>query len=157
MLVVVVGDTHGRYGRIQKELKSLPGIDLLLHTGDQCQDGQVLARKLKLKGHAVIGNCDRGADGVKEMVLELEGHRILLIHGHLQKVKHTMNHLYFKAKQSQIDVVLFGHTHVPYLEKVDGIWFMNPGSPTFPRDARATYGLMELQPGKAELRIMKMS
>ncbi len=157
MLVVVVGDTHGRYKKLQKEIKSIPGIELLLHTGDHYWDGQDLARKLKIKSHVVTGNCDRRTDGVKEMVLELEGHRILLTHGHLQNVKHTMNNLYFKAQQSRIDIVLFGHTHAPYLKKEDGIWFMNPGSPTFPQGAWGTYGLIELQPGKAELRIMKIT
>jgi putative phosphoesterase len=156
LLVVVVGDTHGHYEKIQQEIQSLPHVDLLLHTGDHQRDGLALARKLKLKGHAVTGNCDRGSDGVKELALELEGHRILLTHGHLQKVKQTMNNLYYKARQDRIDIVLFGHTHVPYLEKVDGIWFMNPGSLTFPRGNRATYGLMELVPGKAELRIMEI-
>ena len=156
MLVVVVGDTHGRCEKIQKEIKSLPGVDLLLHTGDHWQDGQTLARKLKVKCHAVTGNCDRGSDGVKELVLELIGHRVLLTHGHLQNVKRTMNNLYYKAKQGHIDIVLFGHTHIPYLEHVDGIWFMNPGSPTYPRGPQATYGLMELKPGKSELRIMQL-
>lgn len=157
MLVVVVGDTHGRCDRIQKEIQSLPKIALLLHTGDHYQDGKTLARNLKIKGHSVVGNCDRRDDGAKEMALELMGHRILLTHGHLQKVKHTMNNLYYKAQQGQFNIVLFGHTHMPYLEKVDGIWFMNPGSTTFPRGARPTYGLMELLPGKAELRIVEMS
>lgn len=157
MLVVVVGDTHGRCDRIQKEIQSLSGVAFLLHTGDHYQDGKALIRKLKIKGHSVVGNCDRRDDGAKEMVLEVEGHRILLTHGHLQKVKHTMNNLYYKAREGRFDIVVFGHTHVPYLEKVEGIWFMNPGSPTYPRGSRPTYGLMELKPGKAELRIIEMS
>jgi len=157
VLVAVVGDTHGRCDRIQKEIKSLPGIKQLLHTGDHYQDGKALASKLRIKGHSVLGNCDRRDDGVKEMAVEIEGHRILLTHGHLQKVKHTMNNLYYKAQQGRFDIVVFGHTHVPFLEKVDGIWFINPGSPTYPRSGRPTYGLMELLPGKAELRIMEIS
>lgn len=155
MLVVVVGDTHGRLESIQKEIKSLPGLEVLLHTGDHYQDGSVLARKLKIKGYSVAGNCDR-AGGVSERVLELEGHRILLTHGHLYRVKMTMNNLYYKAQEGRYDIVVFGHTHVPFLEKVDDIWFINPGSPTFPRDGRPTYGLMELGPGQTELRIVEM-
>ena len=155
MLVAVVGDTHGRWEPVHKEIKSLPGLEVLLHTGDHYQDGSVLARKLKIKGYSVVGNCDR-AGGVREKVLELEGHRILLTHGHLYRVKQTMNHLYYKAREGRYDIVVFGHTHVPFLEKVDGIWFINPGSPTYPRYGIPTYGLMELLPGRAELRIVEM-
>ena len=53
LLVVVVGDTHGRLESIQKEIKSLPGLEVLLHTGDHYQDVSVLARKLKIKGYSV--------------------------------------------------------------------------------------------------------
>ena len=155
LLVVVVGDTHGRWEPVHKEIRSLPGLNVLLHTGDHYQDGGALARKLKIKGYSVVGNCDR-ADGARENTLELEGHRILLTHGHLYRVKQTMNHLYYKAKEAGYDIVVFGHTHAPFLEKADGIWFFNPGSPTFPRNGRPTYGLMELRPGHAELRIVEM-
>jgi predicted phosphodiesterase len=26
--------------------------------------------------------------------------------------------------------VLFGHTHLPVVEREDGVWLLNPGSPT---------------------------
>jgi putative phosphoesterase len=33
------------------------------------------------------------------------------------------------------DAVVYGHTHVPQVERVDGIWVLNPGSPTERRRA----------------------
>lgn len=156
MLLLVVGDTHGEYARLKKEVTSLPAIDLLLHTGDHYRDGVSLARELGIGYQAVLGNCDRG-DGARELVLELEGHRLLMTHGHLYNVKRTLNNLYYRALELSCGIVLFGHTHASFLEEVQGVWIMNPGSPTFPRGrALPSYGLIELAPGKAALRIVEM-
>jgi putative phosphoesterase len=142
---VVVGDTHGHLDRIKQEVKSLSGIDLLLHTGDYYRDGVALAKHLRLKHYSVIGNCDPGVDGPKEVFLNFEGHRIMLTHGHLQSAKRTLNNLDLRAQEKKASIVVFGHTHVPYLEKVGGIWFMNPGSPFNPRAGyKPTYGLLQI-------------
>ncbi len=156
MLLLVVGDTHGEYARLKKEVTSLPAIDLLLHTGDHYRDGVSLARELGIECQAVFGNCDLG-DGNRELLLELEGHRLLLTHGHLHNVKRTLNNLYYRALELSCDITIFGHTHVPFLEEVQGVWIMNPGSPTFPRGTDPpAFGLIELVPEKAALRIVEM-
>lgn len=145
MRVVVVGDTHGNIDRIKQEIKLLPKIDLLIHTGDFYHDGIALGQQLKLDHHVVLGNCDRGSVGHKNKTLNLYGHKVFITHGHLQNVKYTMNNLYFRAVQEKMALVIFGHTHVPYLEKTDGIWFMNPGSTSHPRaGARCSYGMLEI-------------
>lgn len=157
MRIVVVGDTHGKVDSIYREVASIPAIDLLIHTGDHYQDGLFLAHELKVEGMVVVGNCDRGVDGPKILIKEVLGHKILVTHGHLQNVKTTMNNLYFQAKQSGCNMVFFGHTHVPYLEKVDNIWFMNPGSPTYPRAKLSTYGLVEVEGKEIGCRIIKIA
>jgi putative phosphoesterase len=35
------------------------------------------------------------------------------------------------------DAVVYGHTHVPQVERVGGVWILNPGSPTERRRAPA--------------------
>jgi putative phosphoesterase len=35
------------------------------------------------------------------------------------------------------DAVVYGHTHVPEASQVDGVWVLNPGSPTERRGAPA--------------------
>jgi len=58
----------------------------------------------------------------------------------------------------EANIVLFGHTHVPYLEKVGGVWFMNPGSPTYPRGgSRPGYGLIEINGAQIEPRLIHLS
>lgn len=145
MRVVVVGDTHGNIDQIKHEIKLLPKPDLLIHTGDFYQDGIALGKHFTVDHHVVIGNCDRGVKGDKQLLLNLCGHRVFLTHGHLQNVKITMNNLHYRALQDNYAMVIFGHTHVPYLQKTDGIWYMNPGSATYPRShSKGSYGFIEI-------------
>lgn len=158
MHILVMGDTHGKNERMSKEIKALPRIDLILHTGDHFRDGHNIANKMKIQCIAVAGNCDPRNQEVTERTLEIEGHRIFLTHGHLYNVKRSINNLYFKAQQSRTDIVIFGHTHVSYLDKAENIWFLNPGSPSLPRSGRSkTYALIVLKPGNAEIKIVEMT
>ena len=47
------------------------------------------------------------------------------------------------------DIVMFGHTHKPYLEQKDGITVLNPGSISFPRQEgrKGSYMIMEIDEG----------
>lgn len=156
MRVIVVGDTHGNIESIKKEISLWTGIDLIVHTGDHYRDGVALGRQFKIGYKVVTGNCDRDGKGQLER-FKLGKHRVLLTHGHLQNVKRTMNNLYYRAQSSQVDLVLFGHTHVPFLEKVEGIWFMNPGSPSYPRAGYpASYGIIEVEGDQMVPRIIQI-
>ncbi|MDZ7834879.1 MAG: metallophosphoesterase family protein [Alkalibacterium sp.] len=49
------------------------------------------------------------------------------------------------AKSNDVKIVFYGHTHIPRVEKEEGIVFINPGSIAQPRDrAKGTYLVMEL-------------
>jgi predicted phosphodiesterase len=80
-----------------------------------------------------------------------DGKRILLVHGSPRK----MNEYLFEdraissferlASSSNADVIIFGHTHVPYTKTVDGVLFVNVGSVGKPKDGdpRACYALLD--------------
>ena len=54
---------------------------------------------------------------------------------------------------NQMDIVMYGHTHYPHLDRGDDITLLNPGSLTYPRqEGRAkTFMIMELdEQGNAE-------
>jgi putative phosphoesterase len=86
-----------------------------------------------------------------EIRFEADGKRILLVHGSPRK----MNEYLFEdrplssfarlAAGSNADVIVFGHTHKPYLKEVDGVTFVNAGSVGKPKDGdpRACYALLE--------------
>jgi putative phosphoesterase len=87
----------------------------------------------------------------KELRVDADGRRILLVHGSPRK----MNEYLFEdrpissfqriAAASAADVIAFGHTHKPYTKQVDGVLFANAGSVGKPKDGdwRACYVLVE--------------
>lgn len=53
------------------------------------------------------------------------------------------------AQEASADIVLLGHSHVPFCKQVDGVWFVNPGSVGRPLDGdpRPSYALLSLEEG----------
>ncbi|MGE5416234.1 MAG: metallophosphoesterase family protein [Acidobacteriota bacterium] len=152
---MVVGDTHGKCDSITSEIRKLPGIDLILHTGDFHQDGIYISKRLDIETKVVVGNCDHGVKGSKEILLKTANRKILITHGHEYNVKHTLNNLYFRAREKKADIILYGHTHIPNLENMGDMWFMNPGSPTYPRGgSHASYGIIEIADGQVIPRLI---
>lgn len=145
MLLAVVGDTHGRIDRVQTALKDKKP-DYLLFTGDFYGDGVQLARSLKVPFAGVRGNSDLVRKGKKEQILDLEGCRIYIVHGHQYGVKRSLNNLWYRGEEVKADLVLFGHTHIPWSEQIEGRWLFNPGSPAYPRNQNpGSYGLISLE------------
>ena len=82
----------------------------------------------------------------------VDGQRVLLVHGSPRK----MNEYLFEdrplssferlAASSEADVIVFGHTHKPYVKTVDGVLFVNAGSVGKPKDGdwRACYAVLDL-------------
>lgn len=133
MRVGVISDTHGQIDRVVEKLDELD-IDLLLHLGDHSEDGVKIGGKLKKEVIIVRGNCDF-YDGVNplERIIEIEGRKIFMTHGHKYNIKKDIRNLYYRGKELEVDIVLFGHTHISYLFQEDNIKIFNPGSPTLPR------------------------
>ncbi|MCL4459669.1 MAG: metallophosphatase family protein [Chloroflexi bacterium] len=88
----------------------------------------------------------------KEIRLEAEGKSFLLVHGSPRKLNEyvyadrpqaTLERI---AQSAQADVLLFGHTHLPYQKQVGRVLFINAGSVGKPKDGdtRAGYVLLEL-------------
>ena len=88
---------------------------------------------------------------VPEIRFEADGKRFLLVHGSPRK----MNEYLFEdrplssferlARSSNADVIVFGHTHKPYVKEVEGVLFVNAGSVGKPKDGdwRGCYVLLD--------------
>ena len=49
------------------------------------------------------------------------------------------------AKDNNVDIVVYGHTHIPVYKKIDNIIFINPGSTTYPRgSSKCSFGILTL-------------
>lgn len=133
--IIALSDTHmprmakALPPRLVEELKS---ADFILHAGDW----QTIEIYEELKKFApvegVCGNVD-GEELVErfglQKVLEIGGFRIGLVHGHGRKGT-TEQRALDAFKEEQVDVIVFGHSHIPVLKKVNGVFLLNPGSPT---------------------------
>ena len=140
MLIGITGDTHDDYFAVNKVAEKGDKADCWLHTGDLCSDAEVLSVITGKKVYAVAGNNDWGQRPEDySKIIELEDRRIWLTHGH----KYLYD-LLGEAKAREADIVVYGHTHVPAISWRAGILFINPGSPSYPRQ-NSKKGLVILQ------------
>jgi putative phosphoesterase len=83
--------------------------------------------------------------------LEVNGKRVLMVHGSPRKINEYLYEdrgqasLERIAKGADADVLVFGHTHLPYVKEVAGVLFVNTGSAGKPkdRDVRAAYAVID--------------
>jgi putative phosphoesterase len=85
--------------------------------------------------------------------LEAAGKRVLLVHGSPRRINEyvyqdrPLSSLQRIAASARSDVLVFGHTHLPYTKMVDGVLFVNDGSVGKPKDgdARAAFAILEIE------------
>ena len=134
MLVAAISDTHLPRGarRLPEAcLERLAAADLILHGGDVSSAGAL--RELEAIGppvRAVRGNADDPALQELlpvELVVELEAVRVGVVHipGPARGREERL-----ARRFPDCDAVLFGHTHLPLVERHGAVWLLNPGSPT---------------------------
>lgn len=158
MRIAVISDTHGFTDYVVRELRGR-SLDMLLCCGDHYRDGMGIARQLGLPVHAVTGNCDYDETAAPAQEwLVLEGKKIWLLHGHRHKVKQSLNALWYEAREKGADVVIFGHTHTPHCEEVEGMWLLNPGCAglSLPPGETPSWALLEIQDGQVHITIMEI-
>jgi uncharacterized protein len=139
MKLIVMSDNHGDKETV-KAVSSLPA-DAHFHCGDSefPYDAETLASMIR-----VGGNCDIDSKYPGEVVTTIKEKKILAVHGHKHNVKSSLMDLYYRAKEKDVDIVLFGHSHLYGAEMKDGILFVNPGSTMLPRGGNpATYAVIE--------------
>lgn len=144
----VVSDTHGNRRAFERALEALGPVELLLHAGDFANDAVVMGEMYGIPVQAVTGNCDFFGSGDDAKLFEIEGHTVLLVHGHRQHVKSGLDELYALAAQNGADVCIFGHTHMHEIEWRGHVVLLNPGSPSQPRGGRPSCMRLTLRRGK---------
>ena len=147
MKVLIVSDTHGREQNLAEALEQTGPIDQLIHLGD-VEGGAEHIRELAGDAPAAIiaGNNDFFCDLPNERIFTLGGHRIFMTHGHGYFVHSGTLYLKREARKKGADIVMFGHTHKPYMEEDNELLVLNPGSLSLPRQGghRPTYIVMEI-------------
>jgi uncharacterized protein len=156
LLIGVISDTHRYKWVIEDAVKKMGEVDMIIHLGDNVQDVEEIAKYFKGKIINVKGNCDLSKSVPVEIIEMIDGKKFLITHGHRYDVKNSMTRLKFKALEVNADVVLFGHSHVSGIAYEDGIWFVNPGSPSVPRDGFFSVALIKLEDGEVKASIIEL-
>ena len=146
MKILVFSDSHNCPKRILKAVDAHHGkCDLIIFLGDGLRDLDSL--NIKYPNIPIIkvqGNCDIFAnnDVVSETILDFDGIKILITHGHKHGVKYGYGGIVNYASDLDVDAVFFGHTHIPCdeIEYIGErkIHLFNPGSVA----TTSTYGVV---------------
>lgn len=104
----------------------------------------------------------------REIRLEIEGRNVLLCHGspasNTEYLFENRSEGYLKRftpggkQDAHADLIIFGHTHVPYHRVVDGVDFVNTGSVGRPKDGdpRAGYAVLTLDGDRIDVEEVRL-
>lgn len=149
-MIFVLSDTHvpERMARLpQKLLNQIKSDDIIFHAGDFVRWGVFQKLKSLATLHAVFGNMDEAR--IKKLlpqikVVEVQGKKIGVCHGSGSPFR--LGERVYREFEKRCDVLIFGHSHVPYSGKIKDTLLFNPGSlsgnmmPPF----AATYGVLTI-------------
>lgn len=162
MRIGVISDTHipANCSQMPRELINvLKGCDLILHAGDLTKMDVLDCLKKISSVEAVWGNMDsaevRSALPDKK-TLELAGKKICLMHGYggPDDLVEILKKEFLAQKP---DIIVFGHSHMPFNKYIDGVLFFNPGSATDTIIASyRSYGIIEITNGRINSEIYKL-
>jgi putative phosphoesterase len=138
MIVGVLSDTH-----IPSAHQSLPpvifdifkDVELILHAGDIVELSVLDELRALAPVEAVAGNMDDPevhARLPQKKIMTLGRYRVGLTHG---KYKIDVQREMIRKEFDSVDLIVYGHSHTPFWGQIDGVYFLNPGSPTDKRHA----------------------
>ncbi len=143
MRIVVTSDTHRAsrdfFNIIERHEKN---ADLFINLGDsagEIEQFEMFKPNIKIK--CVAGNGDFSSTYPLEQFITFDGKKVFFTHGHTYYVKHGYQKLQERAEKEGVDICLFGHTHIPYIERINGILYMNPGAV-----CHGSYGIIDIEP-----------
>ena len=153
--VGIVSDTHWQAddGPLPPEIfEALQGIDLILHAGDLVSLEIIDQLSRIAPVHAVAGNMD-GIEVRQQLpakrILDIEMIRLGLIHG--WGPPWGLPQRVLQEFPEDVGVVVFGHSHRPTREWIDGRLLFNPGSLLRDRFSKGhSYGLLTVENDRFE-------
>lgn len=163
MLLGIVSDTHGNVEAIQAVADRflVAQVDQVLHLGDDYLDILFLEAE-NLKVLAVPGlYCPEYRDPTipNRRIENLAGVRILMSHTAEASKFDQTGDLDPESAIKEVDIVLYGHTHIPSIWKQEGVLWVNPGH-LKAHDRRGyplSYALMHLAPPTVDVRIVALA
>lgn len=133
MKILVVSDTHGRDELCLAILKNRGAFDLFIHCGDLEGSEHTFSMEAGCACHMVVGNNDFFSSLPRDKEFMIDNYKAFLTHGHKYHVSFTLDYLKEEAMSRKAHLIFYGHTHKPSVKIEGGMYFINPGSLSFPR------------------------
>lgn len=146
MKILIISDTHGHNENLDMVLEKTGPLDLIIHLGDLEGSQDYISYMGGCPIEIVKGNNDFFSYLPKELILKLGNYNAFLTHGNMYNVNHSLDALTGKAKEKEVDIVMFGHTHRPLIVRDRDLVILNPGSLSYPRQEGRlpSYIIMEI-------------
>ena len=149
-LIGVISDTHGYVA--PAVLKAFADVDLILHAGDIGEPDVLKALKNIAPLVAVRGNMDFG-----NWAHRLPQEDTVKIGGISIHVIHDVQKLRTEGVSSAVSAIVFGHSHRRLARETKGIYYLNPGSASYPKYGdSASVALLRLQNGKLDTEFINL-
>ena len=135
MKILVVSDTHRKDDNLKLVLSEECPLDMLIHLGDAEGREHFIPDWVnpECRMEMVLGNNDFFSRLDREREIDIAGHKAFITHGHYYGVSMGPEGLVDEAKSRGCDIAMYGHTHRPFLDVIDGVTVLNPGSLSYPR------------------------
>ena len=119
--VGIISDTHGLLR--PEAAEALQGSEFIIHAGD-IGKGEIIESLSEVAPvTAVYGNIDKGETRslyTHDAVLQVRGCYIYVLH--------IIDELNIDPDAAGFQVVVYGHSHKPAIERKNGVLYVNPGS-----------------------------
>lgn len=165
MKVGIVSDSHQNLVNLKEagNFLYMQGVEILVHLGDNFDD-MITLKDLSLEKIIIPGvytlKYYHSTDIPNRLIKKWEGWKVLLTHS----PKSHENDLTTDLKPEEItrgkevDVVIYGHTHIPKARKEKGIIWINPGhlKDEDKKGYKPTMAIVEFNPGNLKVKIIEL-
>lgn len=157
MKILIVSDTHRRNENYIRVLERVAPVDMVIHCGDIEGSEYLIAECAGCPVQMVMGNNDFFSDLPREKEFMVGKYKVWLTHGHNYYVSMGNETIKKEARSRGVDIVMYGHSHKPVVDREGDVIAINPGSLTYPRQEgrRPSFIIMDLdRKGEAHLSLI---
>lgn len=157
MRIGLISDTHiSKRGELWPQVfDAFDGVDAILHAGDVWSPALLDELEAVAPVRVARGNGDLGQDDVRledQCVMTFAGLTVAMLHDFpapaYRPAELILERVRLRFPDISPDVVVYGHTHIEAIDRVNGLLCVNPGSPTLPHNKSlrlGTIGFLNLE------------
>ena len=165
----LLSDTHvTKRGELWPQVfDAFVGVDAILHAGDVWAPALLDELEAVAPLHVARGNGDFGVDDERlrdHCVLTFDGATVLMLHDFpspaRRGVDFVLQQVAKRFPNEAPDVLVCGHTHIEEIHRVGDLLYVNPGSPTLPRNKSlrlGTIGFLTITHGAAQAQLCQLT